>query len=301
MIEAAVIILRLLQYAGAAVLFGSSLFFLYALPATGPGSASATPWTRPLVAGSALVLALSALLAVGAQASLFTGSFVDGFTTDSMGAVVSSMSLGKAAVLRGAVAALAAGCLISRKPDRSSWLVTAGLGALAAASLAWMGHAAASANWVQLTADVLHALAAALWIGALVAFVLLLNDAREAIALTRLHTALRQFSTLGVPLVLILTLSGLVNGWFLIGPSRLGDMPFTPYGRLLHVKLAAFAVMLLLAMINRYRHTPALESRPDAVTVASLRKSIACEAALGLSVLALVAWLGTLEPPRSLL
>lgn len=301
MIEAAVVVLRLLQYTGAAVLFGSSLFFLYALPAVGPGSASATPWARPLVAGSALVLAMSALLAIGAQASVFTGSLGDGFTTDAMGAVVSSMSLGKAAVLRGAVAALAAAYLIMRTPDRNSWLVSAGLGALAAASLAWMGHAAASGNLVHLSADVLHSLAAALWIGALVAFVLLLTGERGPSELTQLHTSLRRFSALGVPLVLILTLSGLVNGWLLIGPSRLGEVPFTPYGRLLLLKLAAFAVMLLLAAINRYRLAPALEARPDAVTVASLRKSIGYEAALGFAVLAFVAWLGTLEPPRMLL
>ena len=46
MIEGAIVALRLLQYAGAAILLGSSLFFVYALPAAEPRRA------RLLVAGA---------------------------------------------------------------------------------------------------------------------------------------------------------------------------------------------------------------------------------------------------------
>ena len=100
-------------------------------------------------------------------------------------------------------------------------------------------------------------------------------------------------------MVTLLVASGVVNGWFLVGPDNLTDLVSTPYGRLLLVKLGAFAGMLLLATINRYRLTPALKARPDVLSVTSLRRAIGLEATLGFTVLALVAWFGTLEPPIS--
>jgi copper resistance protein D len=63
--------------------------------------------------------------------------------------------------------------------------------------------------------------------------------------------------------------------------------------------------MLGLAAMNRFRLTPALLRDLDAGAVPSgaqraLRRSIAIEAGLAASVLAIVAWLGTLVPPASL-
>ena len=55
MIELAVIVLRLVQYSAASVLMGSALFFVYALPAHGPGSAASLRWSKPALAGAALL------------------------------------------------------------------------------------------------------------------------------------------------------------------------------------------------------------------------------------------------------
>ena len=74
MIEPAIVVVRLLQYLGAMVLLGSSLFFVYALPKTGRGSAVEMRWARPLVAGAAALLVLSSLGSVATQAILFAGS-----------------------------------------------------------------------------------------------------------------------------------------------------------------------------------------------------------------------------------
>jgi putative copper resistance protein D len=62
-------------------------------------------------------------------------------------------------------------------------------------------------------------------------------------------------------------------------------------------------VMLALASLNRFRLTPAFE-RSIAVTdhrgaLGALRRSLAVEASCAVTILALVAWLGTLEPPAS--
>lgn len=288
MIEAAIVVARLLQYLGAAILFGTSLFFAYA--GAEPRAA------RPLVAGAAALLAGAALAGIAAQASLFAGSWAEGLTGTAMGAVVSYMALGKAALVR-ASAALVALVLLALLPRRrAAWLAVAAAGAVAAASLAWMGHAGASeapAASLHVAADAIHALAAAMWIGALVGFLCLLAGRASAGVL---QGALQGFSRIGVPMVLVLGLTGLVNSWFLVGPENGDELLATAYGRWLLVKLALFAGMLGLAAINRYRLTPAIAARAPSAT-GRLRRSIGLEAALGIGVLAAVAWFGTLPPP----
>ena len=281
---------RFLQYAGAAILFGAPLFFVYALPAGTP----APRGSRALVGGAAALLAAASALAIAAQASLFAGSIAGGLTSEALGAVVTYMAFGKAALVRAGAALVALGLLLVLPRGRRGWLAVAAAGAVAAASLGWMGHAAASEGSlaaVHLVADGLHVLAACAWLGALAAFVLLARDgARRA----ELHSALRTFSAMGPALIALLVLSGLVNAWILVGPDSIADLFRTAYGRVLLAKLALFAGMLLLAVANRYRHTPAVA---DEAPLGPVRRSLAAEMGIGLAVLALVAWLGTLAPP----
>ena len=215
------------------------------------------------------------------------------------------MDLGKAAVVRAMAGAVALVLLLVLLPGRTSWLVAAGFGTIAAASLAWLGHGAATdgaMGGAHLAADILHALSASVWVGALGGFLLLVNDAmRRPGGLQALHTALRRFSRIGVALVAVLVLSGLVNSWVLVGPANVGKLLTTYYGRVLLAKLALFAGMLVLAALNRNRHTPALAAdlatTQEGTSLGSLRISIALEFALALGVLAAVAWFGTLPPP----
>jgi putative copper export protein len=120
----------------------------------------------------------------------------------------------------------------------------------------------------------------------------LLSGPPTANRVAQVHAGLRRFSALGVPLVAILVLSGLVNSWYLVGAAHLGRLSFEPYGPLLILKLLALVAMLLLAAINRYRLTPALQAPPAGASIGSLRRSIALETLLGLLTLSLVAWLG---------
>ena len=290
MLDAAVLAVRFLQYAGAALLFGVPLFFVYALPA----GSSSPRGSRAMVGGAAAVLAVASALAIAVQASVFAGSFADGLTGESLGAVVTYMAFGKAALVRTVAALFALGLLLALPRGRRGWSAVAAAGAIAAASLGWMGHGAASEGplaGVHLAADVLHVLAACAWLGALAAFVLL---ARGEAGRAQLHPALRTFSALGPALIALLVLSGLVNTWVLIGPDHIADLLRSAYGRVLLAKLVLFAAMLALAAANRYRHTPAVA---EGAPLGPVRRSLAWEAGLGLAVLALVAWLGTLAPP----
>jgi putative copper resistance protein D len=305
----AVILLRLVQYSAASILMGSALFFVYALPAQGPGSAATLRWGRPLLLGAAVLLAVGTLLGLVAQTAVLAGSWSDALTADSLTAVVTQMDLGKAALARAALALAAAICVALMPRGRALWWGAGLLGTLAAATFGWMGHGVATeggGHELHLIADVLHALAAAAWVGALTAFVGLLAPRRQAFeALAATADALRRFSPVGIALVATLVVTGLVNGWYLVG-THVAMALHDPYGQLLALKLVLFAGMLALAALHRQRSVPALAARiaartmPQGDALASLRRSMLAEALLGFLVLAIVAWFGTLEPPMAM-
>lgn len=72
-----------------------------------------------------------------------------------------------------------------------------------------------------------------------------------------------RFSAIGLSVVAALLLSGLINTWFLIGPSRWRSLLATAYGVVLLIKLGLFGMMLVLAALNRYRAAPALGAALD--------------------------------------
>jgi putative copper resistance protein D len=305
MLEPAVVVLRLIQYAGAMVLFGSSLFLVYALPSVGPASAAALGWPRRALAWSAGVLAVASLLGMLLQTAILAGSISEALKPESIGAVVTTMSLGPSSLVRGGVAIVALSLLVFGLAGRGLWLATAAMGAVACGSFAWMGHGAATPGLpglAHVVADIFHLLAAGLWIGALAVFLRMLSIAHPSVVLAQaLHRALGGFSGLGSAIVAVLILTGLVNSWFLVGPAHLSGLVTTPYGWLLSIKLLLFGVMLVLAAMNRFRLTPALawalsDGRERGAELAELRRSLLIETAVAFGVLALVAWLGSIAP-----
>lgn len=304
MLEPAVIVLRLLQFAGAMVLFGSSLFLIYALPQDGAGSGAELGWPRKVLAWSAGVVLAASVVGLLAHTSILAGSIREGMTASSLSAVMTTMSMGPSTVIRAGAAALAL-VVLARRVSRATWQLSAGLGAVISASFAWMGHGAATEGapgLLHLTADILHTLAAGAWIGALVGFFLLLRPRAPSVILDGvLHKALHGFSGVGTGLVAVIVATGLVNSWFLVGPARISGLWTTPYGQLLSLKLVLFVSMLALAAANRFRLTPALGAAIDGGQASgqaldALRRSLLIETALSILVLGLVAWLGTLAP-----
>ena len=168
-------------------------------------------------------------------------------------------------------------------------------------SIAWTGHAASTPSapgYAHLASDALHLAAAAAWVGGLVPLVLLLRalGCHRHRALLELD-AVRRFSTLAIVSVATLILSGFVNAWILVGSFR--GLVVTEYGQLLMLKLAAFAVMLILAAYNRLVLTPRLASLSDAArqdALHGLSRNTSIEIVLGFSIFALIAVLGTLHP-----
>lgn len=301
--DLAIVATRIVQFAAAAVVFGAPLFLLYGL--NGPDRA-ALRWPRPLAMVASLALLLGAVAALMAQTAAMVGAPAAALDREMMGSVMLETPFGLAIAARALAAALALVLCLALRPGTAVWLSLTALGAVAVASFAWSGHGAATEGpgaLPHLIADVLHLIAAGVWLGALAALALMLRPRAtppEPAAARALHGALAGFSGVGSAVVATLILTGLVNSWFLVGLDGLGRITNSPYGLLLIAKLVLFVAMLALAAANRFRHTPGLgaalaEGAPDSALPA-LRRSVALETALGLAILVLVGVLGTLAP-----
>jgi len=301
--DVAIIAARIVQYAAASVVFGAPLFLLYALKGR---DRAALGWPRPLAMAAGLALLVGAAAGLMGQTAAMAGDPAAALDGAMLGSVMIETPFGLAFTARAAAAAAALALCLLLRPGTALWGALTALGALAVASFAWSGHGAATEGpgaLPQLIADVLHLIAAGVWLGALAALALMLRPRAglpEPDALRALHDALAGFSGVGSAVVATLVLTGLVNSWFLVGLDGLGRVTSSPYGLLLIAKLVLFAGMLGLAAANRFRHTPELAAAlaADDVdrTLPALRRSVALETALGLAILALVGVLGTLAP-----
>jgi putative copper resistance protein D len=309
MIESLVVLARFVQYAGTAMLFGAPLFYLYGLPADGPGAARTNAGTRGLIVFAGLLTAIGCGLALLAQTAMMTGALADALDAQALVMVATGTQFGTSVVTRASASLAALAVAVILRPSTNLWRASAALGAVALASFAWSGHGAdgeGAAGLFKLAADILHLLAAGVWLGALAALLLLALSARRAptAVVQALHRALEGFSGVGSLVVAALVLTGLISSWFLVGPTHILEMASTTWGAVLLAKLSVFVLMLSLAALNRFVLTPRLQraiaSLDPASALAALRKSLLVEAAAGLSVLFLVSWLGTLAPPASL-
>jgi len=194
-------------------------------------------------------------------------------------------------------------CLAYDRSAQARWLALgSALGFIAA--IAWTGHAGSTLGELgnlHLTADALHLIAAAAWIGGLVPLALLLAPRRrnQDFAWASLaRDAAQRFSTLGMVSVGTLLVTGIVNAWILVGSIH--ALIVTGYGQLLLVKLVVFAIMLGFAATNRFWLTPRLalssENDPQLEALRQLTRNSVAEIALGLTIFAIVGVLGTLHP-----
>lgn len=290
-------------------LFGLAAFALYALRGEErrfDGAIALGPW----LSGSAV---LGAALSAGGLMMLAAGMAGVPLASVDLAAIemiVGGTASGTAWLLRMAalLVALIVARLLRRSPVTALALVAAAA-AVALASLAWNGHGAmddGAIGWLHLTADILHLWAAGIWIGALVALLLLVFRSGALVDSDHLllsHRALDGFSLVGTLTVGAIIGSGLVNSWLLVGPARFLVLPQSLYGRLLIAKLALFGAMAVLAAANRFRLVPAFERSLGAgdhgAALRALRRSLTLETGCAVAILGLVAWLGTLEPPAS--
>jgi len=307
MLEVSVVFLRLEQNLGAMLLLGVPLFFAFRMPTS---DAAVERWPRKTLLIAAFATAIASLAALVLQTAVMAGSMAEALKPASLAYMAFDMEIGRAFLARAVVSALAGVLLLVLRPNRASWIGLAILGLVVCASLAWTGHGGATEGApgvIHLGADVIHAAAAAMWLGALAALGLFLTIPHGDPERDRLtHDALHGFAGMGTLAVGLLVATGLVNTWFLVGPDRLGALLTTPYGLLLTAKLAVFVGMLALAASNRFVLTPCLhraleDESQKSSAIRALRRSLVLETLLAVILLGLVAVMGTLAPPAAMM
>lgn len=258
--------------------------------------------------GKLVWLALSALPLSGAgfgiSSAAMMGLPVNALDFAMLASMASDTEQGAAFLVRMAsLLATLAALVLLRQSQTPRYVVAVVGGSIALATLLWSGHAAATEGALGIihrVSDIAHMIAAAIWIGGIAAFGLVLaRPAQGEVYVTLANRLLADFARVGTAAVAIILLTGLFNGYAILG-AEITKLFQSTYGLLLAAKLVLFAAMLSLAANNRWRLTPALEraaaSDHSEATWTRLRISVALETAAGATILALVAWLGTLAP-----
>lgn len=169
--------------------------------------------------------------------------------------------------------------------------------ALAVYSFTLVGHTTTHSPSYALRGLLLaHLIVVVFWFGALVPLYRASRDESPAIA----GAVTEAFSRLAVWIVPLLLVAGLVLAALLLplfnGPSL--DALWTTYGLLLFAKLAAFAGLMFLGALNKWRLGPAL-ARGDASAAPRLRRSLAWEYLLIAGALTITAVLTSFYSPEA--
>ena len=266
---------RGLYYVALLSLFGDLAFSLLLrakLPIVLPPNDNALRW-------GALALALaSGIVWLAAAAGQMAGTL----SWDALTATLTATLFGQLFVARTIALVGLALALLLRRGAKPALLSTA----VALVLPAMTSHAAASspAGFTLLGAalDAVHLLTAGFWIGGLVVLAMLFHRKEPNMPL-----ALSLFSEFAMIAVLLLVMTGLINAASIL----LGDKgaPSPPYLLVLGAKLTLVAVMLGLAIFNRFRLMPIGDDK-------GIARNAAWELGLGLIAVLLAGVLGQLQP-----
>jgi copper transport protein len=187
-----------------------------------------------------------------------------------------------------ALALLVAAVLVDRGAPR--WVPTA-FTVVALGGFAIEGHTRAPVRrWWLVGSDVIHLVAAAVWLGGIVALVLAfraIGDARPLAAMVR------RFSDVALIAVVVVSATGVTMAWIIL-PSA-GELTSTGYGLALLLKAALVVIVIALGAYNRYRLVEAVEDRSDRAR-RWLGKIVSAEFALLIAVVGVTAVMVTRSP-----
>jgi copper transport protein len=174
-----------------------------------------------------------------------------------------------------------------------------------AATPALSGHASIqSPTVIFFPSDVLHVLAASVWVGGIACLLLALPAATKQLAgpnRSRLLLAtLVRFSPMALTAVIVIAISGVVQAY--IDVRTLNALFHSTYGALIIVKVILLLVLIGLGWVNRDRVIPAFRriadtDQPPAATGVLARRTMRGELVLMLCVFGVTAALISYAPP----
>lgn len=315
------IAIRTIHFVSTLMLFGAFVFFIWVVKPVVPDMPDS--WLTEqrtlhrrlwqIATGSLIAVIGSGILWLAMEAVLMSGLGVErALARETLGTVLNETLFGRLWKIRFGLAIALTVLLVSvrgrlKNCDRRIPAICLLFAGTLLATLAWSGHAAAGrgANHViHLFADAVHLLAAGAWFGALVPLVLVLVCALRIPSSENAGFAVhatRRFSTLGVASMTVLVSGGVANSWYTVG--SVNALFVTRYGQLLLLKLSLFAVVLVLAAINRLYLTPRLLIVSETAYGSSISPilRVLCrhaiiEMALGLAIMTIVGALGITVP-----
>ncbi|EPZ1177390.1 copper homeostasis membrane protein CopD [Klebsiella oxytoca] len=244
----------------------------------------------PLMRHLLLASALSALLMLMAQGGLMGSGWPDVWQP-AIWQAVPGTQFGSVWIWQ-ILLALVALAVVWLKPRRSGRLLLV-LFCAQLLLLAGVGHAAMNDGWlgiVQRTNHAIHLFCVASWVGGLLPFIYCLRLAHGRWRQAAIATMMR-FSRYGHLAVAGAIASGAVNALLIQG----GLISASPWGRMLLLKCALVAAMVVIALVNRYVLVPRMSAggtRAEQLIV----RTTQIEIALGALALFAVSLFATWEP-----
>lgn len=246
---------RVLSECAAVVTVGSLLLASFLVPPQASGYLDAGGYAAMRTArAAALVWALTAALMVPLIAADAVGRPVTDLLDPRLLAALTQLSQAAAwAITAGIALALAGFCSVVLSWGSTVWLFTLALAGLMPVALT--GHSSAGGAHDVATSSLLyHLVAAALWVGGLIALLAHLARRGEHSGL-----ATRRFSSLALVCWIVMAVSGVLNALVRVTPDRLG----TTYGLLVLGKVAALVVLGVFGWRHRRGAVAAVTLRGD--------------------------------------
>jgi putative copper resistance protein D len=282
---------RFTHFMAVMLMFGISLFITFLSPPR--FSPLLTRDLRPLLLVSTLSATCTALLMLALQSGLMGEGWVDTLQVTTWWAVLGT-TFGEAWRWHLALAVLA--LLALRLPDPNRANVLTGCSLLLLVSMAFIGHAAMHGGvlgFVHRFNHMLHLLAAGYWFGSLLPLLACMRYQAQPQWRSDAVATLIRFSRWGHVAVALVIFTGIVNSLIILGHWPLNVD--SAYQRLLLFKIVLVALMVLVALVNRYAIVPAIHSTPT-LAQRGLLVACWCEVALGAAVLLLVSLFATYPP-----
>ncbi|MBP1129240.1 putative copper resistance protein D [Serratia sp. PL17] len=285
------VLCRFVHFAAVMLMFGTSLFTALLSPQR--LSPYLTRDVRPLLVSCTWLAGLSAVALLAIQAGQMGDGWADTWRLEVWWAVLGT-TFGEVWRWHLGISLLALLSLWLAEPRRTQLLAL--LSTLLLVSMAFIGHAAMHEGILGVLHrfnHALHLLAAGYWFGSLLPLLVCLRYLAQPQSRSDAVTTLIRFSRWGHLAVALVVLTGVINSLIILGSWPLNVD--SPYQRLLLFKTALVALMVMVALANRYAIVPAMSSMPR---LAQRGLVLACwtEVGLGAGVLLLVSLFATYAP-----
>jgi putative copper resistance protein D len=290
--DAALTVCRFFHDASTMLLFGASACIAALVP---PSLARDIVHRLRFLGIVAAAIAVATTVALLPLETAFVGDgWRDALNASAIGDVLSATSVGWAWQAQALAALALVGSVALWR--RGRWIATAASSGFLLASVSLTGHAVMQENWLGVAhriSDAVHLLCAGAWLGALVPLLVVFRAVNDPERRREAEAALSRFSMAGPVIVALIVASGIVNTVLVLG--RWPTDWSSPYQTMLALKVALVAVMVTLAVVNRYAFVPRIARQPSR-SLHALRLATIAEVTLGICVVVLVSVFGMFDP-----